>query len=233
MIHFIGECYMVSADGSSTSLEVIKVLTEVAKVVHNLERVKDQAVADEFFKRLAFEKYEDNVHSIIIRGIPLDEYVNVINNLITLYKIPENIGAMILVVKGTEGYEKEAINFTFTGNDDVFNYGRIALSRRGDKMDLAYSVYSLKFKISSLVVEHEKRTTFLGFTTSVEVWHDTKEFSFSDNQSEFLKVHFTNKTIKAFESMHTSRGLVRTVVDFLVDFLLTNIFCFDQLMIII
>ena len=204
---------MGSADGSSTGLEVIKALTEVAKVAHT-ERVKDQAVADEFFKSLTFERYEDNVATILMRGIPLDEYVNVINNFITLHKIPENIGAMILVVKGTDEYKKEVINFKFTGNDDIFNYGRIAISRQGDKMDLAYSVYSLKFKISSLVVEHEKRTTFLGFTSSVEVWHDTKEFSFSDIQSEFLKVHFTNKAIKAFESMHTSRGLVRTVVDF-------------------
>ena len=76
-----------------------------------------------------------------------------------------------------------------------------------------------KIQKSSLLVEHEKRTTFLGFTTSVEVWHDTKEFIFSDKQSEFLKVHFTNKAIKAFESMHTSRGLVSTVVDFFSGFL--------------
>lgn len=171
------------------------------------ERTKDLTAADELVRGLTFDMFDEKISCQVGRGILLTDYPIVIEEFARSYSITDDIKARLLTSRLMEDSVATIQNFKFkkdkTGG---FVYGRVATIKHGDKIDMAYSVYTLDFTPSPTVIEHQKKTTFLWFTTGEKVWRETKERNFSAKEKDNLQDHLMIKAILKFRAEYA--GLV-------------------------
>ena len=172
---------------------------------------EDLTAAEEAVRGLTFDVYNEKTSSKVMTGIQLHDYESLINSIAKRLGLPDGLHEAILEGKFAVENEEVVTNFSFSeGKTSTFTFGRIVTVKR-DKatIDMAYSVYHLEFKLSPQVIEHTKRTVFLGFTTSKKVWRETRERNLSTFEYESLIVYFMNKTIEGFkkEHAHLLKGL--------------------------
>lgn len=171
--------------------------------------------AEEYVRGLKFDVFNEIIFCDLITGIRLADFetvVNSISGLLSPIGFPDHVHQAILDSKHAEVNDEEICDFSFPkGEAGHFTYGRFATVKpNGATINLAYSVYHLEFKLSPQVIEDTRKNEFLGFTTGMKVWRETrdKNANGSANGSDWLRIYFLNKTVKSFtkEYAHLLEG---------------------------
>ena len=165
------------------------------------EETRDLTEADELVRGLTFDLYDEKISCRVMEGILLKDYPTVIENFARRFSIPEDVKNSLLDAQYSDNLVEVIQNFKFQkGETGTYVYGRVVTKRRGDKIDMASSVYTLDFKLSPKVIEHKKKKKFLWFTTGTKVWRETQERNLSLKEKDKLQEHLKIKAILKFRS---------------------------------
>ena len=186
------------------------VASEVAKVMVKVlssseETTRNLTEAEETVRGLTFDLFREKTLCKLLQGIMLEDYESLVNGLAKRLDLPELISAGMLDNKYLAVGHESVIDFKFEkGTPGFFTLGRIATVRtEGNKIDMAYAIYHLDFKISPNVIEHKKKKKFLGFTTGSKVWHTTRERNMSQTEQASMKSYFMKKAIDEFKKEYS------------------------------
>ena len=165
------------------------------------ERIRDLTEADDLFEGLTYDLYDEKVTCNLMGGILLKQYATVIDNFALSHSIPEDIKHSLLEAENLKNLQKSVHNFKFQkGKTGSYVFGRFSTMKRDGEMDVAYSLYTLDFKLSPKVVEHEKIQKLAWFTTGTTVWRETEERNLSQNEKNKLHDYLKHKAISKFRS---------------------------------
>ena len=167
------------------------------------EHTRDLTAEEELVRGLLFDVYNEKISCKVLKGILIADYDTVIDGFVERFAIPKDIESSLREGKyGDENYEI-VIDFKFEkGKIGSFTYGRVVTIKHGDKIDMAYSVYFLEFKLSPKEIRHKKVKKFLGFTTGKKVWTETKERNLSVKEKDEMQTYFMDKAIKGFKKQY-------------------------------
>ena len=196
---------MASSLGSNVASSVVaKIL--VSAFSQDEETTKDLTAAEETVRGLTFDEFNEVVDCKVMTGIKLDDFETVVNSITSRLRVPDNIRKSILENKYADVALQVTIDFKFKiGETGAFTYGRIVTVKPDDsKINLAYSVYQLGFKLSPRVIEHKKKKKFLGFTTGTKVWREIKERNLSEKEQDYMRAYFMKKAIKGFKREYSA-----------------------------
>ena len=168
--------------------------------------------AEEYVRGLKFDVFNEIIFCDLKTGIRLADFETVVNGIAGLLSpigFPDDVHQAILDSKHAEVNDEEICDFRFPkGEAEHFTYGRFATVKPDDAtINLAYSVYHLKFKLSPQVIEDTRKNEFLGFTNSKEVWRETREINLSVIKHDRLRIYFLNKAVKSFKEEYA--GLLK------------------------
>lgn len=168
------------------------------------EHRKDLTAAEEMIRGLTFDIFEENVSCAVKKGIKIEDYSFIVNRFAKRFGIPENITDSLLDGQYIRENDEMVYNFKFRkGEKGNFVYGRVATVKHGGEIDMAYSVYSLDFKLSPKVIEHEQEKVFLGFIRyGKKVWRETEERNLSIEDKKHLQAYFTYQAIIGFKKVY-------------------------------
>ncbi len=195
----------IGGGGAAAVINVAKAL--VGLFSKDEERTKDLTAADELVRGLTFDMFNEKISCRVARGILLADYPTIIENFARRFSTPAYVKDSLLDGQYMDDLTEVVQNFKFEkGKTGSFVYGRVATIKHDGKMDMAYSVYTLDFKLSPTVIEHTKKKKFLWFTTGKKVWHETKERNLSSKEKDNLQDHLMIKAISKFRSEYA--GLI-------------------------
>ena len=165
---------------------------------------RDLAAAEESFRGLTFDVFNEKISCRVMTGIRLADFETLVNSIARRMGFPDGVREAILESKYAEVNDEVKYEFKFAkGETGSFTYGSIATVRPDDAtINLAYSVYNLEYKLSPQVIEHTKKKKFLGFTTSNEVWREKRERNLSVKEQDWLRIYFLNKAVKGFKEYY-------------------------------
>ena len=192
-----------------TGTKVIDVAKALVKLFSkDEEKIKDLTAADEAVRGLTFDLFNEKVSCSVMKGILLQDYKTVVDRFVKRYSIPEEVESSLLDGEFAEEKLEVIVNFKFAkGETGGFIYGRVATVKHDGKIDMAYSVYFLEFKLSPRVIEHEKKRKFLGFTIGgTKVWRETQERNLSVKDRDYMQSYFMKKAIEGFKEQYS--GLI-------------------------
>ena len=144
--------------------------------------------------------YDEKVSCRVARGILLKDYPTVIENFAKRFAIPVDIKDSLLNAQYSHTTENVALNFEFKKSDTgSYVYGRMAIIKDGDKIDMAYCVHTLDYKLSDKVRKHRCKNKFL--LRIVEgVWHDTGRPKLGSKEQNDLRDYFAMKANSEFQT---------------------------------
>lgn len=167
------------------------------------EKTKDLTAAEEFFRGLTFDLYDEKISCRVARGVLLKDFPTVIENFAQRFGIPDGVKHSLLDAQYSSNMAEWVRNFKFQkGQTGSYVYGRIATTKDGDKIDLAYSVFTFNFKISDKVIEHMHEEKLLWFTIGKRVWYDTEERNLGSEEQDELQSYLMMKAITEFRSQY-------------------------------
>ena len=192
----------------STGTKVINVAKALVKLFSkDEETIKDLTAADEVVRGLTFDLFNEKVSCKVMKGILLQDYKTVVDRFVQRYSIPKDVESSLLDGELAEENFEVIVNFKFAkGETGGFTYGRVATVKHDGKIDMAYSVYFLEFKLSPRVIEHKKKKKFLGFTIGTKVWRETQERNLSVKDRDYMQSYFMKKAIEGFREQYS--GLI-------------------------
>ena len=197
---------------ATNSLSTLSTGVNVAQALVKLfsgdeETLKDITAAEELVRGLTFDVFNEKVSCKVMKGIALSEFVRVVESFAARFAIPDEIKSGLLDGQYAEENYEIVIDFKFSkGELGGFTYGRIATIKHGEKIDMAYSVYFLEFKLSPRVIEHTKKKKFCGFTTGKKVWRESHERNLSIKDRDELQSYFKKKAIEGFKQEY--KGMI-------------------------
>ena len=169
------------------------------------ERTRDITAAEEAIRGTTFDLFHEKVSSKLLLGIKLTDFEDVIDRIAKRLGLPNDIKDSILDGKFAAVNQEIIKEFKFTkGDTGDFLFGRVATVRTEENtIDLAYAIYTLKFKLSPRVIEHTKTKKFL-WMRKKKVWRETQERNLSIKEKEDLEEYFKKKAIDGFSENYQS-----------------------------
>ena len=190
LTYFISSC-------QSTKRNVAKALVGF---FNNYEKnSNDLAAAATLVESLKFDRFNEKTSCVVDQGIALTHYPTVIENFARDFSVPNDVKQSLLDAQYATDTTELVQNFKFKkGNTGNFVYGRFATIKHGDKIDIAYSLYTLDFKLSPIVIQHRRRRRRRRRRTT------TSERNLSANEKGQLEQHFIYKAITKFRSKYAN-----------------------------
>ena len=189
-----------------TAAKTVSVITNLVKLFSSdEERVKDLTAAEEVVRGLTFDLFNEKISCKVLKGINIEDYRNVVDRFATRFSIPSDIQDSLLDGLYADENFEIIIDFKFEkGKTGGFTYGRVATVRNQGKIDMAYSVYHLEFKLSPSEIEHVKKKKFLGFTIGKKVWREYRERNLSIREKDEMQTYFMQKAISGFKEQYSA-----------------------------
>ena len=158
---------LCNGDQSVLSGRVARDVAEVLAGIFSKDKVetRDLTASKKFVAQLQFDKFKETLFWRIKRGIPLANYPTVINNFSMRFSVPAHIKESILDGQYAEDMVEIIQNFKYeNGKTGNLIYGGVAIVKHDNKIDVAYYIYNLEFKLSPLVIKHKRKRRILGIT---------------------------------------------------------------------
>ena len=189
----------------STLEYVINKITEIFS--SDEEHIKDLTAAEEVIRGLTFDQFKETYSSNVMGEITLSDFPEFVQDMSMHFAIPDDI--KYILMKGRYAAEnlEHLQEFSFQkGQPGTFVYGRVATVRHGKKIDIAYTIYDLQYKLPPAVIEHSRKQTFLWFVTKTnQVWRETKERNLSLKESDYMAAYFLQKAIDGFKRQYPKK----------------------------
>ena len=205
----------VIGNGQDVAVGMVENLLNALSGLFSRDKKNDEAV-NAFMKSLRKDKetgkglttaeglvrslYDEKVSCRVARGILLKDYPTVIENFAKRFAIPVDIKDSLLNAQYSHTTENVALNFEFKkSGTGSYVYGRMETIKDGNKVDMAYCVYTLDFKLSDKVTKHRCKNKFL--LRIVEgVCSETEEQNFSSKEQNVLRQYFAMKANSEFQT---------------------------------
>jgi len=150
-----------NAASLSTAFSVGKILLESFTSEDTQET--DLTAAEELVRGLTIDKYEEGIYCKIVTKMK-ENFERRIYKIATCHHIPDHIRDSLL--DGMDGEVNQEVIREFKESSRKVLYGRtITVKREDSTIDLAYTMFSLEFKVSSKKIEKRRRKRFLGLIT--------------------------------------------------------------------
>ena len=125
--------------------------------------------AEAVIKSLRFSSYEENNLCDLKEGIPPGEYDATVDEIADLTNMPEKLKKVIKRAKNfTEGNVLAVDRLQFKTEDGNMVFGRVAVIRRGEVLDMAYSLHSVEYELMSKQRRPENAEKLQQFSGSLE-----------------------------------------------------------------
>jgi hypothetical protein len=124
------------------------------------QSTEDLAAAAKLVQGLTFDIFNDKISCEEHREILLADFSTVIENFARRFSIPADVKDSRLEAQYHKDMAEIVKNFKFeNGETGRFVYGKVATIKQGSKIDMAYSVYTLDFKLAPTVRRHKWKHT--------------------------------------------------------------------------
>lgn len=124
---------------------------KIATVNYTKDEVQlagDSNRAEKMIKSLTFSSYDENNLCDLKEGIPPAEYDVTIDEIADLTNMPEKLKKVIKRAKNFSGGNVLAVNrLQFKTQDGNMVFGRVAVIRKGNVLDMAYSLHSVEYEL--------------------------------------------------------------------------------------
>ena len=126
----------------------------------------DEKKAEQIIKALKFAKYDESNLCDLKEGIPPSQYDATVDEIADLTNMPGKLKNTIKRAKNFAGGNVLAVNrLQFKAEDGNMVFGRVAVIRRGEVLDMAYSLHSVEYELKPKQpqpVQAEKADSFFG-----------------------------------------------------------------------
>lgn len=131
--------------------------------------VKSNATkAEDVIKSIRFSSYEEKNHCNLKEGIPEVEFDATVEEIADLTNIPIDLKRVVQRARNFAFGDALAANrLQFTTNKGSMVFGRIAVLRNGDTIDMAYSLHSVTFDLRDKQSKHENAMNFIRFSETL------------------------------------------------------------------
>ena len=174
--------------------------------------VKSNATkAEEVIKSLRFSSYEENNLCDLKEGIPGNEFDATVDEIAELTNMPMKLKKFIKRARNFTLGDVFAVNrLQFKTHDGNMVFGRIAVLRNGDTLDMAYSLHSVEYKLKNKQRKPENAGTFTKFSEALnmERGNDDEGGEHDDGDSREISVDLRQDFL-AFFHKQAIEGFVK------------------------
>ena len=151
--------------------------------------------AEDVIKSLRFSSYEENNLCDLKEGIPEVEFDATVEEIAELTKMPMQLKSVVKRAKNfTRGNVLAVNRLHFKTEDGNMVFGRIAVLRKGDVLDMAYSLHSVNYELKN---KQSKPGNAENFTKFSETLNDYSNGISFDLRQDFL-AFFHKQAIEGF-----------------------------------
>ncbi|XP_068705269.1 uncharacterized protein [Montipora foliosa] len=123
--------------------------------------------AEEVISSLRFESYEENNLCDLKEGIPDNEFDATVEEVAILTNMPEKLKRVIKRARNFTGNVLAVNRLQFRTQDGNMVFGRVAVLRNGDKLDMAYSLHSVEYDLKRKQRKPENAENLKKFSESL------------------------------------------------------------------
>ena len=185
----------------------------------------DEQKAEQIIKALKFAKYDESNLCDLKEGIPPSQYDVTIDEIADLTNMPVKLKKIIKRAKDYAGGNVLAVNrLQFKAEEGNMVFGRVAVIRRGNVLDMAYSLHSVEYELKPKQPQPAQADKAYQFFGSVNQEDSVNENSFDgisiELREDFL-AFFHKQAIKGFikhcdyilKTISHRDGVVRALVE--------------------
>lgn len=150
-----------------------------SKVIGNLTKAED------VIKSLRFSSYEENNLCDLKEGIPLVEFHTTVEEIAEMTNLPTKLKKIVKRAKNfTRGNVLAVNRLHFKTEDGNMVFGRIAVLRKGNTLDMAYSLHSVDYALKETQKKPESAKSFTKFSDTLNKEHDPEDKGDEDDDDD-------------------------------------------------
>ena len=131
--------------------------------------VGNSTKAEDVIKSLRFSSYEENNLCDLKEGIPGVEFDVTVEEIAALTNMPAKLESVVKRARNfTRGNVLAVDRLLFKTKDRNMVFGRIAVLRKGDTLDMAYSLHSVKYELKKRQNKPENAANFTKFSETLK-----------------------------------------------------------------
>lgn len=166
---------------------------------------------ESLIKSLRFSNYEENNLCDLKEGIPEVEFDATVEEIAVLTKMPLDLK---MVVKRAKNFERSDVlavdKLNFKTEDGNMVFGRIAVLRKGNTLDMAYSLHSVKYALQKKQREPESAAKFTKFSETFNKTDDADGNGDKDDDGDSIEINFDfRQDFLAFFHKQAIEGFVK------------------------
>ena len=167
--------------------------------------------AEDVIKSLRFSSYEENNLCDLKEGIPGVEFDVTVEEIAALTNMPAKLESVVKRARNfTRGNVLAVDRLQFKTKDGNMVFGRIAVLRKGDTLDMAYSLHSVKYELKKRQNKPENAANFTKFSETLNKGNDVDDEEGEDDDDDSNEVSFDlRQDLLAFFHKQAIEGFVK------------------------
>ena len=167
--------------------------------------------AENLIKSLRFSTYEENNLCDLKEGIREVEFDDTVEEIAELTKMPKQLKSVVKRAKNfTRGNVLAVNRLHFKSEDGNMVFGRIAVLRKGNTLDMAYSLHAVNYELKKKQREPESAANFTKFSETFKKTDDVNGNGDKDDDGDSNEISFDlRQDFLAFFHKQAIEGFVK------------------------
>ena len=147
--------------------------------------------AEDVIKSIRFSSYEENNLCDLKEGIPEVEFDETVEEIADLTNMPIKVKRVVQRARNfTRGNVLAVNRLQFKTKDGNMVFGRVAVLRKGDTLDMTYSLHSVTYKLRNKQNKPENTRNFTKFTETLNKANDVDDEGDEDDADDLNDISF-------------------------------------------
>ena len=201
-----------SCHDAETALQQQRALLKAVIYDKDEASVKGNATnAEDVIKTLRFSSYEENSLCDLKEGIPGDEFDATIEEIAELTNMPIKLKRVVQRARDCTRGNALAVNrLQFKTKLGNMAFGRIAVLRKGDTLDMTYSLHSVTYKLKNKQSKPENARNFTKFSETLNKANDIDDEGDKHDDDDSNEISFyLRQDLLAFFHKQAIEGFVK------------------------
>ena len=112
---------------------------------------------------LEFKKFNETASCKSVKGVPVDKFEEFVGRLQKRFNFPDKAKDSLLDGLSVDENEEAITDICFKDGEGTVHHARFVTLKNGEKMDIAYALYSLDFELSEKQIMTTKQDYWLYF----------------------------------------------------------------------
>ena len=175
------------------------------------EVIGNATKAEDLIKSLRFSSYEENNLCDLKEGIPGGEFDATVEEIAELTSMPVKLKRVVKRARNfTRGNVLAVNRLQFKTKEGNMVFGRIAVLRKGDTLDMAYSLHSVNYALKKKQRKPESAEDFTNFSETLNKAHDVEDEGDEDDDDDSNEISFDlRQDFLAFFHKQAIEGFVK------------------------